>query len=159
MMQCGWKASLVVFAWLVSGAAGAFGETDEAADEPPRTVTLDALLTLPDALPVETSRRGGATRAEWRARFEAAEAELRESQAALDESMAKLGDLASKTSGWKVAAPGAPLQGDDNSPMDYGLRQEIRRRREEVESSERELRELVIEANLAGVPKDWQDSD
>lgn len=149
-------AGLVVIAWLVSGAPRALGETDGTVGEAPPTITLDALLTLPDSLPVETNRRGGATRPEWRARFAEAEAQLEESQAALDESMGRLGDLASKSSSWKVAAPGAAQQVDDNSPLDYGLRQQIRRRREEVERSERELRELTVEASLAGVPKDWR---
>ena len=121
-------------------------------------VSLDQLLMLPASLEVETSIRGGATRVEWLSRFAAAEAGVEEAKRNLDGSLAKLGELAQQNQGWKIAAPGAQLSTDDDSPMNFGLRQEIRRRREEVDRSERALTELVIEANLAGVPEDWQGS-
>jgi hypothetical protein len=41
--------------------------------------------------------------------------------------------------------------------VSYKLRQDIRRQRDEVAQAERVLQELRIEANLAGVPEDWQD--
>ncbi len=63
--------------------------------------------------------------------------------------------MAGKSSNWKVAAPGAQSGPVENSPVDYGLKQEIRRKREEVERAERSLRDLIVEANLAGVPEDW----
>jgi hypothetical protein len=43
----------------------------------------------------------------------------------------------------------------DNSPVNYGLRQEIQQNREDVVRAERKLRDLSIEANLAGVPENW----
>ena len=43
------------------------------------------------------------------------------------------------------------------APLDFQLRQELRRHREEVERLEGRLRELEIEANLAGVPEDWRE--
>jgi hypothetical protein len=43
----------------------------------------------------------------------------------------------------------------DNSPVNYGLRQEIQRNREDVVRAERKLRDLNVEANLAGVPENW----
>ena len=54
-----------------------------------------------------------------------------------------------------MAAPGMPKGASDNSPVSYRLLQEIRRQREEVARFERRLRDLRIEANLAGVPDDW----
>jgi hypothetical protein len=127
--------------------------------EAPPSATLDRLLTLPTALNVESGRRGGATRAEWHARFEAAEKKVESAKAALEESLGKLDELAGEASNWKVAAPGVQIDPDDESPLNYGLRQEIRRRREDVERAERELRELVIEANLAGIPETWYRPD
>jgi hypothetical protein len=126
-------------------------ETEQA----PPTVTLDRLLTLPTALTVESGRKGGATRAEWRGRFEAAEAEVEAAKAALEESLGKLDELAGEASNWKVSAPGMQINPEDENPLNFGLRQEIRRGREDVERTERELRELQIEANLAGVPEHW----
>ena len=55
-----------------------------------------------------------------------------------------------------MAAPGAGANAE-NSPLSYKLRQDIRRQREDVEQAERALTELRVEANLAGVPEDWQD--
>ncbi len=140
--------------WLVVllvGAVAADGEVEP----PPRSVTLDQLLTLPSALPVESGQRGGQTRAEWNSRFAEAGAAVETAKADLDESLDRLSELAGRTSNWKVSAPGVQAAPSDNSPVNYGLKQEIRRRREEVVRAERALRDLIVEANLAGVPKNW----
>ena len=42
------------------------------------------------------------------------------------------------------------------TPLDYKLSQDLRRSREEVERAERQLQDLGVEANLAGVPEDWR---
>jgi hypothetical protein len=128
---------------------------DVEAEPPPKSVTLDQLLTLPSALPVESGQRGGQTRAEWSSRFAEAEAKVETAQADLDESLDKLSELVGKTSNWKIAAPGAQAAPSDNSPVNYGLRQEIQRNREDVVRAERKLRDLIVEANLAGVPENW----
>ena len=144
-------------AWLVvplicATAAAADGEPEA----PPDNVSLDALLTLPSALPGEASQqRGGLSRGEWKNKFEAAEAEVEAAKADLDASLAKLTEMMGKTSNWKVAAPGVQAAPDDASTTNYGLKQEIRRKREEVERTERKLIDLIVEANLADVPEDW----
>jgi len=126
------------------------------AEPPPKSVTLDQLLTLPSALPIESGERGGVTRAEWSSRFADADAEVIAAQADLDESLDKLSELVGKTSNWKVAAPGGQAAApSENSTVNYGLKQEIRRKREDVERAERKARDLIVEANLAGVPEDW----
>jgi hypothetical protein len=127
--------------------------------EAPPTVTLDRLLTLPTALDVDSGRRGNATRAEWNGRFATADAEVEAAKTALEESLKKLDDLAGEAGNWKVSAPGVQINPDDETPLNYGLRQEIRRRREDVERTEREVRGLLIEANLAGVPEYWYRSE
>ena len=66
-------------------AAAADAETEP----PPKSVTLDQLLTLPSALPVESGQRGNLTRAEWSSRFTEAEEEVETAQAELDESLDK----------------------------------------------------------------------
>jgi len=140
--------------WLVvSLVAAAAAEVE--AEPPPESVTLDQLLTLPSALPVESGQRGGLTRAEWSGRFTDAEAELEAARVALDESLDRLSELAGKRSNWNVAAPGVQAGANDKSSVDYGLRQEIQRNREDVERGERKLRDLGVEANLAGVPENW----
>ncbi len=133
------------------GAVAAQGEVES----PPGSVTLDQLLTLPSALPVESGQRGGQTRAEWNSRFAEAESAVETARTDLDESLDRLSELVGRTSNWKIAAPGVQAAVDDNSPVNYGLKQEIRRKREEVVRTERALRDLIVEANLAGVPENW----
>ena len=140
--------------WLVVPLVGA-AAADVEAEPPPKSVTLDQLLTLPSALPVESGQRGGLTRAEWSGRFAEAEAEVETAEADLDESLDRLSELVGKTSNWKVGAPGVQANSDDNSPVNYGLRQEIQQNREDVARAERKLRDLSVEANLAGVPENW----
>ena len=147
--------ALLGLSWLIVSPVAA-GDEGVEAEPPPKSVTLDQLLTLPSALPVESGERGGLTRAEWSSRFAEAEAEVGTAQAELDESLERLSELVGKTSNWKVAAPGAQAGAGENSPVDYGLRQQIRRNREDVARAERKLRDLGIEANLAGVPENWR---
>jgi hypothetical protein len=126
---------------------------------PPPIVDLDQLLVLPHSLELEPETRGGATKAEWRSRFQSAREDLAAARAALAKTQAKLEDVASGTSSWKMGAPGlgaTDLGANSDAPLDYSLSNEMRRNREEVERSERLLTELEIEAELAGVPRDWQ---
>lgn len=126
------------------------------ADRPP-AVGLDQLLRVPDAVQVRTPRRGGATRSEWQARFRGAHEELERAQKALEAARGELEELASGTEAWQISAPGAVANTNpEAAPLSYRLRQELRRHREEVERAERKLQELTVEANLAGVPADWQ---
>ena len=163
MMQWGRKilrvsrctfASLGLIGWIWPGAGAA---ADEAAD-PPKVISLDQLMKLPDSLQVETLRRGSYTRAEWHARFIAAEGEVLAAEAAVEEAMGEVEELAGQTSNWKMASPLADVGAseEDNAPLNYGLKQKIRRGRIEVERSERALLELEIEANLASVPEEWR---
>jgi outer membrane protein TolC len=110
-------------------------------------------------MPIESSERGGRTRADWRSRFSEANAEVATAREDLDEALDRLAEVVGKTSNWKVAAPGAG-QGNpnDNSPTNYGLKQEVRGKREDLERAERQLRGLSVEANLAGVPEDWYET-
>jgi hypothetical protein len=55
-----------------------------------------------------------------------------------------------------VAPPGASGQNDPTSPLSFKLRQELVRNREALEEAEKALRELKIEADLAGVPATWR---
>ena len=140
--------------WLVVPLVGAVAADGEV-ESPPGSVTLDQLLTLPSALPADSGQRAGQTRAEWNSRFAEAESAVETAKTDLDESLDKLSELVGKKGNWKIAAPGVQAAVDDDSPVDYGLKQQIRRNREEVVRTERALRDLIVEANLAGVPKNW----
>jgi hypothetical protein len=122
-------------------------------------VSIDDLLKLPVSFKVETSQRGGATRAEWHARFITARADASEARDALEKALDEMGDLAEQSGNWKVASPigngNAGNSGDSEEPLNYGLKQKIRRKRVAVDRTENTLVDLTLEANLASVPETW----
>ncbi len=128
----------------------------------PSAVPLENLLKIPDTVPVQSvvARRGGSTRPEWQERFEKARDEQDRAKVALEEVRGQLEEL-STGEAWKMTAPGlgGGAQAPTESSLDYRLSRELRRQREEVERTERRLKELEIQANLAGVPEDWRRSD
>jgi hypothetical protein len=143
--------------------AGARSEPGSAAGPPaPATgVPLEKLLRVPSSAgPVDGEpRRGGRTRGEWQARFAAAESELVRARKGVDDSRRKLEEIAPDQA-WSMGAPGLPVQvSPAETPIDFKLRQELRRQREEVDFAERRLQELAIEANLAQVPDEWRRPD
>jgi hypothetical protein len=71
--------------------------------------------------------------------------------------LAERSKIASTTDAWTLAPPipgGGAAAGE--APLDYQIRQEIQRHRSEVEHLERALRELDVQADLAGVPAEWR---
>jgi hypothetical protein len=141
-------------AWLAL-AGLAIGTAAAAQEEVP----LDRLLKLPDAHGgvggVET--RAGSTRAEWLARFEQARQEVETAQASLEATRSQIEEKAGEESAWRMGAPGVAASGSAaDAPLDYKLTQELRRNREEVDRAERQLQDLEVEANLAGVPEEWR---
>jgi hypothetical protein len=148
-------------AWLLLAVAPAVGaETAEPAlpegeaSAPP--VELERLLTLPSSLDYSLQTRGGQTPGEWRARFRRLREALDEERAALARAERRLDEVASSADAWTLAPP-LPGATPGEAPLDFELRQEIRRRRGEIERIERRMRELQVEANLAGVPEAWRE--
>jgi hypothetical protein len=134
--------------------------TSEAAAEPaaPRApVDLDRLLRLPDSIQYDMEKKGGLGRGEWRARFREARQDLEGARAALARSQAELEKVADGGQGgaWNFTPPGVNADTSD-APLDYRLRMEIKKQREEVEGAEKRLLDLEVEADLAGVPEDWR---
>jgi hypothetical protein len=146
--RCGALAVLILFAGSSAGAEDV---------EAPPDVSLDQLLHVPHDVDLSTPRRGGATRDEWRARFDAARAERAEAQAALEAAQKELEGIAAESSQWQMTAPGlgGAQAATSEKPLSYRLRQEIRRQREEIERADQRLQELRVQANLSGVPEDW----
>lgn len=123
---------------------------------------LDALLQLPnDYLRPSGRTVAGAGQSEWRRRFDRAHATLENLQSEMGETKEAL-DRASAGGGasqWAVASPGgggANAGGAANSPLSFKLRQELVRKREAYDAAHRALRDLRIEADLAGVPAEWR---
>jgi hypothetical protein len=120
---------------------------------------LDQLLKLPSSVEYSTDKKGGATRSEWRQRFHDARAAVKTADTALKKAQDELAEVAGSKDDWQFTPPGLPAgANDENSTTSFALRQEMKRQKSEVERSKARLRELDVEANLAGVPEDWRDS-
>jgi hypothetical protein len=145
---------VLVAGLVVATAAQAEAGASQATGNAPK-VDLGRLLKLPDSYAKPTESRRGMGRSEWEVRFESVRLELAESHAALEAAQTELGNAAGDSSQWSVAAPGTSPN-PENTPLSYKLRQEIRRNREIIERSEKKLRSLEIEADLAEVPANWR---
>ena len=99
----------------------------------------------------------GMTPGEWRLRYRELRRGLEYEEKALEDAQAELSKIASTADAWTLAAPipGGGAAATD-APLDYQLRQEIKRHKAEVEHLERALRELDVRADLAGVPAEWR---
>lgn len=126
---------------------------EEAPSEAP--AELERLLTLPGSQNYGVDRRGGLSRGEWRARFSEIESALETERKALSDAEGRLDEAAGSASNWQMA-PVPGMQPSPDAPLDYQLRVAIRRHKSEIERLERKLRQLEIEANLAGVPPEWR---
>jgi len=146
-------AALLLAALLAPpGGARAQGESPAPAGK----VGLDKLLELPDDLEFDVEKRGGLTRSEWLARFDEARGSLAAARAGLADAQERLSQYAGRNDNWNMAPPGLPAGAAEGGGDTYKLRDEIRRWRGEIERSEARLRELDIEASLAGVPVSWR---
>jgi len=116
---------------------------------------LERLLTLPSSETYGVDRRGGLSRGEWRTRFAELTDALAAERKALGEAEGRLDEAAGNASTWQMA-PVPGMEPSPDAPLDYQLRVAIRRHRSEIERLERKLKQLEIEANLAGVPAEWR---
>lgn len=127
-------------------------EGKPATDQP---AGLDRLLTLPDGQSYGVDRKGGLSRGEWRTRFVEIQDALAREHKALSDAEGRLDEAAGNSSNWQMA-PVPGMQPSPDAPLDYQLRVEIRRHKSEIDRLERKLKQLEIEANLAGVPPEWR---
>jgi hypothetical protein len=123
--------------------------------QPAPPVAYDALFRLPTDSRSQPAQGAAVDRKRWEDRFASVRGDLDGARGRLAKAQTDLETLAHKTDSWQMAAPGAQPTAE-NSPVSYKLRQDIRQYREEVERAERRLRELEVEASLAGVPAEWR---
>ena len=137
--------------------AASGGRAEEPSAEPPAAepADLDRLLKLPQDQSYGVDRRGGLSRGEWRTRFLEVRTSLDSERKALADAQRKLDEVAGTASNWQMA-PIPGMEASPDAPLDYQLRLQIRRHRSEIDRLDKKLRELEIEANLAGVPDDWR---
>jgi hypothetical protein len=151
-----WTGGLAL-ALALGHAVAAGGAEPEGKAAPPPAVGLDQLLKLPPIVEVPREQIGSATRGQWRARFASARAEHEAARTGLEAVQKQLGTAAEDTEAWQIAPPGSGTAGASEAPVDYQLKQEMRRQREDLARAERHLQDLTIEADLAGVPADWRE--
>jgi hypothetical protein len=160
-VQGGRSSRIAVLALAVAWALAAPGARGQEPPGPAPEVPLENLFKLPESVattPAGEPRRGGKTRAEWHSRFAKAQADVAKARQALEASRKELEKVAPDQA-WSMTAPGLPVQASPSeTSIDFRLRQEIRRQREDLERAERTLDELSVEANLAGVPEEWRPS-
>ncbi len=123
---------------------------------PAKPVDLDRLLKLPSSVEFDVEKKGGATRTEWRARFQQARDEVQKARAGLEKAEKAL-ETGAEKSPWQMTAPGVQATTQSESTANFSLSQEVKHQREEVKRTEKHLRDLEVEANLAGVPPDWRE--
>ena len=157
----GWPASIAGLVRLLALAAVASSvPLAHAAD--PATVDrggpgLDQLLKLPSSSEFSTEKKGGATRNEWRQRFHEARTSVKSAEVAVKKAQDQLAEVAGSKDDWQFTPPGLPAESNADATSSFQLRQELKRQRGELERAKARLRELDVEANLAGVPEDWRD--
>ena len=118
-------------------------------------MAYDALFRLPSEGKPRPAEGTPLDRKRWETRFADVRGDLDGARAKLSKAQTDLEALAHKSESWQMAAPGAQPN-SENSPVSYKLRQDIRQYREDVGRAERRLRELEVEASLAGVPPEWR---
>jgi hypothetical protein len=129
---------------------------DAGAAPAPGPVGLDRLLKLPAGSDYGGSdeRRGGRTRGQWAARFAGVRAALADERRGLEAAQAERDRIAGSADQWLLGPPGSTRA---DAPLDFRLRQEIARHRDEIERLEQALRELDVAADLADVPPAWRE--
>ncbi|MBW1883422.1 MAG: hypothetical protein JRJ58_07840 [Deltaproteobacteria bacterium] len=122
---------------------------------------LDALLQLPSGYVGRPLRFvAGASQAEWKRRFVTGQESLSAARDALEATKLELDGIAEQGGGtqWSIAPPGGGgAASPTSSPLSFKLRQELKQNRLALADSEKALRKLEIEADLAGVPRSWRD--
>ena len=121
--------------------------------KPSPPLDLDRLLRPPDVIgapkPSSEPSYGGRDRAEWREQFSSAGAEVADLEHKVEVNQQRLRD---NTAGdWNYS----PAGGEASDPEVLKLRAQLRRDRQSLEAARQRLRDLRVEASLAGVPEAW----
>ncbi len=121
--------------------------------KPSQPLDLDRLLRPPDTLGVPTPSSepsyGGRDRGEWREQVTSAEAEVVDLESKVEVNQQHL--RANTAGDWNYS----PAGGEASDPEVLKLRAQLRRDRQSLEAARQRLRDLRVEASLAGVPEAW----
>jgi len=110
---------------------------------------LDSLLR-PRGLTAPTQDVAGHDEEHWRTRFSSARAEISELEVRISETLDEIKGAVNPELQYTPTGGGAP-----SDPEVLRLQAALKRDRGSLETAERRLRELEVEASLAGVPGAW----
>ena len=156
-------APLLAVLWIpVAAAAEEAPETPEPAPREERApvypaagtpaIGLDRLLKVPRGVGSPPTRRGKRDERAWKLEFTTARTELADLERRVAETQEKLGEYSGASMGYSPT-PG----GIGSNPEVLRLRASLRRDRQSLETAGRRLRDLEVEASLAGVPPEWSE--
>lgn len=118
---------------------------------PPQKLDLERLLRPRTPAAVGTEQTfGGKDRAAWEEQFKKARAEVTDLEGKVDFTQDRLRQAAAGD--WNYS----PAGGEATDPEILKLRAQLRRDRQSLEAARQRLRDLQVEASLAGVPEDWR---
>ncbi len=149
--------SVLLLVLLAIGADPQLARPADPGASDPGAPDLEQLLRLPRSVEFSAEKKGGATRNEWRQRFHDARTAAKAAEVALKKAQDELAEVAGSKDDWQFTPPGLPAEASTDSGSSVQLRQEVKRQRGEVDRSKARLRELEVEANLAGVAEEWRD--
>jgi hypothetical protein len=143
---------------LASGASAQQGEVESETAPPPPSQTpptqkldLDRLLKPRAPAPsVGEPTYGGRDRAGWEEQFKKARHEVTDLEGKVDFTQDRLRQAAAGD--WNYS----PAGGEAADPEILKLRAQLRRDRQSLEAARQRLRDLQVEASLAGVPEEWR---
>lgn len=119
---------------------------------PSQPLDLNRLLRppgVPATTPSAEPTYGGRDRAAWREAFQRETLEVADLESKVEVSQNRLRQTA--TGDWNYS----PAGGQATDPEVLKLRAQLRRDRQSLEASRQRLRDLRVEASLAGVPVEW----
>lgn len=147
---------LILLAPAPCGAAGSGAEREAEAEglrTGPPGLDLERLLRPRAPLPPPAPRalRAAKERGDWEAEFRTLRTEIAELENRIEVARARIREASATDWGFTPTGGGMPTD-----PEVLRLRAELRRDRQSLEASRRRLRNLEVEASLAGVPDDWR---
>jgi hypothetical protein len=142
--------ALLLVSCFVTSARPVEAQDQVASEEAsPPTLDLDRLLR-PRVTPQTKAVYGGKDRETWVEDFSEARVEVAELELKVADAQVKYRAASSAEWAYSPAGGGAPMD-----PEVLRIRAEIKRDRQSLEAARRRLRELGVEASLAGVPEEW----
>src|SRR5215831_16751181 len=156
------RGLLVLVAAVFALAATSPAETpsEDGAKSPPpspggagseKTIDLDTLLH-PSATALQPTGKvlGGRDQKGWQAEFKRARQEVSDLEGKIEAEQNKMRSISGGD--WQYS----PAGGEATDPEVLKLRATLKRDRQSLEASRQRLRDLDVEASLAGVPEDWR---